>query len=60
MIKDRARVMGTFLAVHGIVLILAGPAFHLLPNKVALSGGIVCFVIAAAVRLHAKAKGEKE
>ncbi|OGD85673.1 hypothetical protein A2164_03105 [Candidatus Curtissbacteria bacterium RBG_13_35_7] len=55
--KKQAKMVSTVLAVLGIILILAGPAFHLIANTPALFAGIVCFVIAAAVSGLAKKEG---
>ena len=48
--NQTARIVATVLGVLGIVLILAGPAFHLVESTPALFAGIVCFIIAGAVK----------
>ncbi|NQU77937.1 hypothetical protein HQ544_04555 [Candidatus Falkowbacteria bacterium] len=43
-------IITTALGVIGILLILAGPAFKLLPSNPALFAGIACLIIGAAVK----------
>jgi len=40
------------------VLILAGPAFHLVESTPALFAGIVCFIIAGAIKVFFKKAGK--
>ena len=48
--NQTAKVVATILGVLGIVLILASPAFHLVESTPALFAGIVCFIVAGAVK----------
>jgi len=48
--NQTAKAVATILGVLGIVLILAGPAFHLVESTPALFAGIVCFIVAGAVK----------
>ena len=48
--NQTAKIVATVLGVLGIVLILAGPAFHLVESTPALFAGIVCFVVAGAIK----------
>jgi len=48
--NQTAKAVAAILGVVGIVLILAGPAFHLVESTPALFTGIVCFVIAGAIK----------
>jgi len=41
----------------GIALILAGPAFHLVESTPALYAGIVCLIIAGAIKAFFKKAG---
>ena len=56
--NQTARIVSLILLVLGIVLILAGPAFHLVQDTPALYAGIVCFVVAAAIRMFFKKTSE--
>jgi len=49
-----AKVVAVILGVLGIVLILAGPAFHLVESTPTLFAGIVCFIVAGAVKAFFK------
>ena len=49
MTKSTRNLITTVLAVVGILLILAGPAFNLLARTPSLFAAIACFVVAAAV-----------
>lgn len=44
-----ARIIARFFGAVGILLILAGPAFHLLASQPALFAGIACFVVSGAI-----------
>ena len=48
--NQTAKIITAVLGVLGIALILAGPAFHLVESTPALFAGIVCFVIAGAIK----------
>jgi len=48
--NQTAKIVATVLGVLGIVLILAGPAFHLVESTPTLFAGIVCFVVAGAIK----------
>jgi len=48
--NQTAKIVATILGVLGIILILAGPAFHLIESTPALFVGIVCFVVAGAIK----------
>ena len=52
--NQTAKIIATVLGVLGIVLILAGPAFHLVESTPALFAGIVCFVVAGAIKAFFK------
>ena len=52
--NQTSRIVSLILLVLGVVLILAGPAFHLIQDTPALFAGIVCFVVAAAIRMFFK------
>jgi hypothetical protein len=44
-----ARIIARILGTAGILLILAGPAFHLLASQPALFAGIACFVVSGTI-----------
>jgi hypothetical protein len=48
--NQTAKIITAVLGVLGIVLILAGPAFHLVESTPALFAGIVCFIVAGAIK----------
>ena len=48
--NQTAKIVSTVLGVLGIILILAGPAFHLVESTPALFAGIVCLIIAGAIK----------
>jgi hypothetical protein len=52
--NQTAKIITAVLGVLGIILILAGPAFHIVENTPALFAGIVCFVIAGAIKAFFK------
>jgi hypothetical protein len=56
--NQTAKIVATVLGVLGIILILAGPAFHLVESTPALFAGIVCFVIAGAIKEFFKKAGK--
>ena len=55
--NQTAKIVATILVVLGIALILAGPAFHLVQSTPALYVGIVCFIIAGAIKAFFKKTG---
>ena len=55
--NQTAKIVVTVLGVLGIVLILAGPAFNLIESTPALFAGIVCWVIAGAIKAFFKKTG---
>ena len=55
--NQTAKIVATILVVLGIALILAGPAFHLVQSTPALYAGIVCFIIAGAIKAFFKKTG---
>jgi hypothetical protein len=55
--NQTARIVSLVLLVLGIVLILAGPAFHLVESTPALFAGIVCFIVAGAIKAFFKKAG---
>ena len=48
--NQTAKIVATILGVLGIALILAGPSFHLVESTPALYAGIVCFIVAGAIK----------
>ena len=48
--NQTAKIVATVLGAVGFILILAGPVFHLTESTPALFAGIVCWVIAGAVK----------
>ena len=48
--NQTAKIVATVLGVLGVILILAGPAFHLVESTPALFAGIVCLIIAGAIK----------
>jgi len=52
-----AKIVATVLGVLGIALILAGLAFHLVESISALFAGIVCFIVASAVKAFFRKAG---
>jgi len=48
--NQTAKVVAAILGVVGIALILAGPAFHLTESTPALFAGIMCFIVAGAIK----------
>ncbi len=55
--NQTAKIVTAVLGVAGIILILAGPAFHLVESTPALFAGIVCFVVAGAIKAFFKKAG---
>ena len=56
--NQTAKVVATILGVVGIILILAGPAFHLVESTPALYAGIVCFIVAGAIKAFFRKAGQ--
>ena len=48
--NQTAKIVVTVLGVVGIALILVGPAFHLVESTPALYAGIVCLIVAGAIK----------
>ena len=55
--NQTAKIVAAVLGVLGIALILAGPAFHLVESTPALFAGIVCWVVAGAIKAFFKKAG---
>jgi hypothetical protein len=53
------RTVTILLGTAGILLLLAGPAFHVIDSKQGLFGGVSAFVIAAAFNAIFKKKDKK-
>jgi len=56
--NQTAKIVATILGVVGIILILAGPAFHLVESTPALYAGIMCFIVAGAIKAFFKKTGK--
>jgi len=56
--NQTAKIVSTILGAAGFILILAGPAFHLVESTPALFAGIVCWVIAGAIKAFFKKTGQ--
>ena len=55
--NQTAKIVAAILGVLGIALILAGPAFHLVESTPALFAGIMCFIVAGAIKAFFKKTG---
>jgi len=55
--NQTAKVVAIILGIVGIALILAGPAFHLVESTPALFAGIVCLIVAGAVKAFFRKAG---
>ena len=57
-----ARIIAATLGVLGLILILAGPAFHLLPGNPSIFAALVCWIVGGAVSgfVRKAAKEEKK
>ena len=55
--NQTAKIVATVLGVVGIILILAGPVFHLTESTPALFAGIVCFVVAGVIKAFFRKAG---
>jgi len=56
--NQTVKIIATVLGVVGIALILAGPAFHLVESTPALYAGIMCFIVAGAIKAFFKKTGK--
>ena len=56
--NQTVKIIATVLGVVGIALILAGPAFHLVESTTALYAGIMCFIVAGAIKAFFKKTGK--
>jgi len=56
--NQTVKIVTTVLGVVGIALILAGPAFHLVESTPALFAGIVCWVVAGAIKAFFRKAGQ--
>ena len=55
--NQTAKIIAIILGIVGIALILAGPAFHLVESTPALYAGIVCLIVAGAIKAFFKKAG---
>ena len=55
--NQTAKIIAIILGIVGIALILAGPAFHLVQSTPALYAGIVCLIVAGAIKAFFRKKG---
>jgi predicted tellurium resistance membrane protein TerC len=55
--NQTAKIIAVILGVVGIALILAGPAFHLVESTPALYAGIICFIVAGAIKAFFRKAG---
>jgi hypothetical protein len=51
--EKRATVGVAVVGVLGVLLVLAGTAFHFVPKEVAIFGGLACWFIASMIRRRA-------
>ncbi|NQS88639.1 hypothetical protein HQ584_02460 [Patescibacteria group bacterium] len=58
--KNIAGVIAAVLGVVGLILILAGPAFHLLPSNLSIFAALVCWIVAGAIKSFVKKKKKEE
>lgn len=54
-----AAIIAAVLGVLGLILILAGPAFHLLPSNPSIFAALVCWIVGGVVRAFVR-KARKE
>lgn len=54
--KKTSGLVAVVLGVLGLVLILAGPVFQLLPTTIGIFGGLICWVGAVAMKGLGKKK----
>jgi len=52
--NQTAKIIAIILGIVGIALILAGPAFHLVESTPALYAGIICLIVAGAIKAFFK------
>jgi len=57
--KKTATYIASLLGVFGLLLILAGPAFHLVSSKPALYAGLACWFVGGAIGGFVKGDGEE-
>ena len=57
MSKEMATTIAAVLGVVGLLLMLAGPAFHFIPTDVGIFAGLACWIIGGLIRGLAR-KGE--
>ena len=50
MSKGMATTIAAVLGALGLILILAGPAFHFIPTNYGIFAALVCWVIAGLIR----------
>ena len=55
--NQTAKIIAIILGIVGIALILAGPAFHLVESTPALYAGIICFIVAGAIKAFFRKAG---
>jgi len=55
--NQTAKIIAIILGIVGIALILAGPAFHLVESTPALFAGIMCLIVAGAIKAFFKKAG---
>ena len=55
--NQTVKIVVTILGAVGFILILAGPVFHLVESTPALFAGIVCWVVAGAIKAFFKKAG---
>ena len=55
--NQTAKIIAMILGIVGIALILAGPAFHLVESTPALYAGIICLIVAGAVKAFFRKAG---
>lgn len=60
MSKKTGLIVGAVLGVVGILLILAGPAFHLIPSIPALFFGIAALIVGGLVKGLSKKLSKEE
>ncbi len=55
--NQTAKIIAMILGIVGIALILAGPAFHLVESTPALYAGIICLIVAGAIKAFFRKTG---
>ena len=56
--NQTAKIIAMILGIVGIALILAGPAFQLVESTPALYAGIICLIVAGAIKVFFKKAGK--